>query len=192
MEPGGIEPPSQCSQQDASTCVVAVLNLGVVPASNSLHFGPATGEPPRRIGRLHPDSASPMSGPAAVSDVERRIGSPLGCHCVLRFGSHSVCVLFTRPARPSTRIIKPSLHGRNHIGPKLSMDYSSAGWADTLCDVAARTGHVALPAAKCNENLEPVALTDSFAFCSLQAKCNAWYDKKKNARAEARALVSFR
>jgi hypothetical protein len=69
---------------------------------------------------VHPVWTSPMSGPATLSDVERRIGSPLGRHCVLRFGSHCVCVLFTRPARPSTRIIKPSLHGRNHIGPNLS------------------------------------------------------------------------
>ncbi len=42
MEPGGIEPPSQSSQQDASTRVVDVLSLGIVPAIDSLHFRPAS------------------------------------------------------------------------------------------------------------------------------------------------------
>lgn len=71
MEPGGIEPPSRNSQQEASTRVVRRFISASRAKTDTLPVGPAPGEPPRRRARLHHAPASPMSSSPAPSGVRR-------------------------------------------------------------------------------------------------------------------------
>lgn len=117
MEPGGIEPPSRDSQQDASTRVLdGFISVARPPSTASAltqlpEFSrPARPEAPR-VGpaRCLPSAryrASQADGVASIRPRERRDAQQL-----------IFCTLFTRPACASTRHIKPSLPGRIQFGP---------------------------------------------------------------------------
>ncbi len=113
---GGNRTPVPDSQQGASTRVVAGLFSPLRRAATPC----ASGQPPvqsRPRARRRHARTSPISASTALSGVERCSWRRSGRQCVLRIGSYEWCVLFTRPARPSTRHAKPSLPGRNRSAP---------------------------------------------------------------------------
>ncbi len=119
MEPGGIEPPSRDSQQDASTRVVDRLisasHRGSTPCALAQPL--VTSSLPRQEAPRgnQPDDRDPPPYRASRGGSEACVRPPLRTAVRQLW----VCVLFTRPARPSTRHAEPSLSGRMPYRPQV-------------------------------------------------------------------------
>jgi len=112
MEPGGFEPPSQSSGPVASTCVVVWFESRRRDGQRQPSLCPAAGEPPRHRARRRHAVTSPMI--VISRPIGRQAGDRLPSQAARAYCGSAViksCVLFTRPARPSTR------HKRNSTCP---------------------------------------------------------------------------
>lgn len=122
MEPGGIEPPSRDSQHVASTRVSDVLISIRRTTISSIPPDPAPG-----VFSLRRPFAPRLSQPDVLWSTAYRALAMNHATCFIRLRDDNrccwqllMCVIFTRPSRPSTRHDKSSLPGRIQIGPSLS------------------------------------------------------------------------